>query len=209
MGGVNLTDTKTTVLLKNDLIFGDFVEEKIGVYKRCDLQIVCNKLYKREALEGLYFLKTGAEDVEFNCKVFLRSEKAIYINAEMYDWVQRESSITHQPINANFIDKANSYMLCLSYIPENETYYRALCLERIYKVIVNVRYHAANTKYEQLAQQTVSSIKKKTIGEFIRNKQIPPVKKIGLLIFVFLPAIYSGFMWLCEKRAQINRWRSR
>lgn len=169
------------------------------------LQVVWNKLYKSTLLKGEFFSSTGTEDTEFNCRIYQKSYQAILIKEDLYYWVQRATSITHQKINRNYIDRANSYYLCLQNIPNNKLSYQGYCLEKLYKTMVNIRYHAQHTTYKDLANQTITKLKDKTFHQFIKNKHISLIKKIGLVSFYNFPFLYDGFMWLCNINSQIQQ----
>ena len=77
---------KQTVLPQERLMRGLFNLETI---EEAQLQAVWNKLYKRELLEEELFQKTGTEDTEFNCRIYLHVHRAILIEEAMYYWVQR------------------------------------------------------------------------------------------------------------------------
>lgn len=97
--------------------------------KEVQTQVVWNKLYKRELLDNEFFQETGTEDTEFNCRIYQKSCQAVIIDIPMYYWVQRPTSITHQKVNPRYIDRADSYYLCLQNIPKENTVYRGCCLE--------------------------------------------------------------------------------
>ena len=128
--------------------------------KEVQAQVVWNKLYKRELLDNEFFQETGTEDTEFNCRIYQKSCQAVIIDIPMYYWVQRPTSITHQKVNPRYIDRADSYYLCLQNIPKENTVYRGCCLEKLFKMIINVRYHASNTPYRHLAHLTAKKTKK-------------------------------------------------
>lgn len=161
-------------------------------------QVVWNKLYKANTLKDLFFEKTGTEDTEYNNRVYLRTSKAILVKKELYFWVQRPSSIIHQPINDNFIDRMNSYFLCFKHIPSDMLSYQAFCLEKMYKTIINVRYHARHTIYKKSAYTICKTIKSKTISSFLKNKEIELHRKLGLLLFYYIPSSYTFFMKAIE-----------
>lgn len=142
------------------------------------------------------------EDTEFNCRIYQKSCQAVIIDIPMYYWVQRPTSITHQKVNPRYIDRADSYYLCLQNIPKENTVYRGCCLEKLFKMIINVRYHASNTPYRHLAHLTAKRLKKQTANEFLKNRHIPFHIKLSLLSFYYIPPLYSRFMKLCETKAR-------
>lgn len=174
-------------------------------WSEVNFQVVWNKLYKKNLINDLRFKQTGTEDTEFNNKVYIKTNSAILIDIPLYYWVQRPSSITHQPVNQNFIDRAYSYLLCLHEIPAEESLCRAFCLEKLYKTIINVRYRSKNTEWYNYAISQTLILKQETIKEFILNKYISLIKKMGLLLFLYIPYIYSFFIYLNELTSKLKK----
>ena len=161
-------------------------------------QVVWNKLYRADIIKDIFFEKTGTEDTEYNNRVYLRSQKAILVEKEFYFWVQRPTSITHQPINDNYIDRINSYYLSFKQIPLDMHKYQALCLEKMYKTMINVRYHAQYTNYQIKANTTCKKIKDETLNSFVKNKELEIHRKLGLILFYYIPLSYTLFMKIIE-----------
>lgn len=181
------------------------INDPILKWSEINFQVVWNKLYKKSLINDLKFKQTGTEDTEFNNKVYIKTNSAILINMPLYHWVQRPSSITHQPVNQNFINRAYSYLLCLHEIPAEESLYRAFCLEKLYKTIINVRYRSKNTEWYNYAISQTLILKQETIKEFILNKYIFLIKKIGLLLFLYIPYTYSFFIYLNELTYKLKK----
>lgn len=54
---------------------------------------VCGKLFKREAIEKLYFDKSNHfEDIKFAIEAFTNVDKAVYLEEILYNYTQREDS---------------------------------------------------------------------------------------------------------------------
>ncbi|MGM9754898.1 MAG: glycosyltransferase family 2 protein [Parabacteroides sp.] len=193
---------KQTVLPQERLMRGLFNLETI---EEVQLQVVWNKLYKRELLEEELFQKTGTEDTEFNCRIYLHAHQAILIEEAMYYWVQRSSSITHQKLNANYIDRMRSYYLCLQNMQSDQKRYQGCCLEKLYKTLLHVRYHARHTPLCDSACQVAKELKAKTFSLFCSNPFIHPVKKVGLIFFYYFPFLYAAFMRGCELCAKYRK----
>ena len=61
------------------------------------IDVVWNKLYKKELLEGICFPKGKlSEDVYFQIDVLLRASKAVWLDEKLYGYRQRTGSIMHQ-----------------------------------------------------------------------------------------------------------------
>lgn len=167
-------------------------------------QVVWNKLYKKTILNGVSFISTGSEDTLFNNKVFLRSRRAIMLEECLYYWSQRSSSITHQSINWRYIDRIDSYRLCLDEIPDNLEEYRSYCLEKLYKVILHTRYNVSRTKFKKITKEKSQSIIKEYNRCFLKSNISLPMKLL-LLVFYYFPITYKTFMWFGEMRAKYKR----
>lgn len=189
----NILITQTSTLMEGLYTNNDMLQ-----WSELDYQVVWNKLYKKEIIKDLRFKQTGSEDTEFNNRVYLRTNLAIFINIPLYYWVQRQSSISHQPVNKNYIDRANSYLLCLHEIPIKEKRYRAFCLEKLYKITINIRFHSQKTQWHNYAISQTQIIKQQSIKEFIRNKYISLSKRTGLLLFLYMPITYNFFILINE-----------
>ena len=197
-----VTPYAKTVLTQEVLMRSLFNHTPLQDMEEWQIQVVWNKLYRREQLKDEFFRQTGTEDTEYNNRIFLKSSQVAVIDASLYYWVQRPSSITHQKVNARYIDRANSYYLCLQDISQDRPLYRACCLEKLYKTMVNVRYHATGTPFHELACRTVKELKGKTFKEFVTSKHISFRMKFLLILFYYLPPLYSGFMKVCEAKAR-------
>lgn len=174
------------------------INDPILKWSEINFQVVWNKLYKKNLINGLRFKQTASEDTKFNNKIYLKTNSAILVNLPLYYWLQRPSSITHQPVNQNFIDRAYSYLVCLHEISVENSLYRAYCLQKLYKTMINVRYHAEKTKWNNYVVSQSLTLKKQTIKEFIQNQHISLSKKIGLLLFLYIPITYNCFMLINE-----------
>lgn len=163
-------------------------------------QVVWNKLYKSEIIGNSRFIKTGTEDTEFNNRIYLKCNRGILVFATAYYWFQRCTSMTHQTVNLNTIDRANSYYICWQKIPPHREDYQGLCLEKLYKTIINVCYYADKSTYKINANTLASNLISKTQLYFRKNPYIKFSMKMLLFSFYKIPAFYKLFMWLAEKK---------
>lgn len=183
------------------------VPSELGL-KEMDFLVVWNKLYKSEIIGNNRFIKTGTEDTEFNNRIYLQCHKAVLVYATTYYWFQRSSSITHQAINLNTIDRANSYYICWQTIPNTLQEYKGICLEKLYKTIINIRYYANKSIYQNNANNLASSLINKTSKDFWKSSHIKLFMKIILFSFYKIPLSYKLFMWLAEQRTLFqNKWK--
>lgn len=164
-------------------------------------QAVWNKLYNSRVIGGSRFIKTRTEDTEFNNRIFLKCDKAVLVNVVAYYWVQRHTSLTHQPFSLYTIDLINSFYICWQEVPEKNQMYKGLCLEKLYKTIINIRYHANSSIYKNNANELARKLVNDTQCSFWKNSYIKLPMKIILMIFYKVPFFYKIFMWLAERRS--------
>lgn len=194
-----ITKTNTCILDTSTLIHRLYnISYKNNSLPEMSCQVLWNKLYRKSLIGESRFKITGSGDTEFNNRIYLKTKSAIYIDEPLYYWYQRATSITHQSINLNFIDRINSYFISLNEIPQKHIDYRACCLEKLYKTMINVRYRSKKSEWYNYAISQTLTLKQQTIKEFIQNQHISLSKKIGLLLFLYIPIIYNYFMCINE-----------
>lgn len=180
-----------TLLSQDELIkrlFGNSNEE-------LQYQVLWNKLYPKELIKNIFLNKTASEDTDFNLRVFLQSQSAVLINAEMYYWVQRNSSITHSGINKRFVDILGTYYDMYNYIPNNKKEYKTYCIYKLYKRILNIRYHTEYTEYKQYAKEKIKTIKENSWNDFWDNNFLNISQKLSISCLYYFPCIYRMIIW--------------
>lgn len=190
-GEFSKLDTTHTLLSQNKLIkrlFGNSNED-------FQFQVLWNKLYPKELIKNIFLNKTASEDTDFNLRVFLQSQSAILINAEMYYWVQRNSSITHSGINKRFVDILDTYYNMYNYIPNNKKEYKTYCIYKLYKRILNIKYHTEYTEYKQYARNKIKTIIKNTWNDLWDNKFLTLSQKLSISCLYHFPCIYRMIIW--------------
>ena len=75
--------------------------------------------------------------------------------------------------------------------------------EKLYKVMINIRFHTENTFFYPQAICNLKVIQRATYKEFI-NSQIPIYKKLLLISFLQSPFIYRTFMHACSIYTKIS-----
>ena len=193
----NIKNPYTTRILSRDKLMEHLFRYNAS-FGDVMIMVVWNKLYKRETVKDLDFQNIPSEDNEYSTRVFLNTSSAIYVeNAKLYYYVQRASSIMHQPFGRREIDLIKCFLTCLNDIPKNLPQYRGLALERLYKIAEGVRYYApANFKPE--AVRVTKEMAKSTMTEFVKNKHIPFIVKTSALIFYHCPVVFSFYRWLMQ-----------
>lgn len=186
---------KKKVVSKGIVIDRDYCMKKLygPVPIRTWYRTVWTKLYRRDFVKDLYSRKTASQDTEYNNRVYVRMNKAILIEEELYYWIQRPTSITHSEFNNRTIDFINSHVLCLSEIPESERTLRGYCLKALYKTMLLTCYNSRQTPYKEAAYQCVNDVHRRFKSEFIKS-QIDWKEKLAYLSLYYLPGLLVAYM---------------
>ena len=164
---INLNNITTYILQKDDLI-NCLYKSNNNIYTSFLANIVNCKLYKSSIIKDLLFRNFKiSEDTEYNSRLYQTCSKAIYIDYPMYYYVQRDTSLSHQSLKSiNHINRINMYYTCLCNTPTNSIY-RGLILEKLYKFMINIRYHNRYNKQGlDVIAKIIPKIQKKTFAEF-------------------------------------------
>lgn len=166
-----------------------------GLFSKTEYMSVWCKLYKRDIIKDIQFLPIKiAEDVDFNSRVYLKTDKFVLVPEFLYLWRDNPNSITHLPFPAIKIDALDCFFNAWKNI-SHITVYQSVALIRLYKVLLYTRYNSPK-ELKSYANKKIRDIKSATIGKFIKNRSISIDKKIGILIFLYFPFIYSIFrLW--------------
>lgn len=163
-----------------------------GLFSTPEYMSVWCKLYKKETIKDIQFLPIkNAEDVDFNSRVYLKTDNFVLVPEFLYFWRETPNSITRSPFSTTNIDALNCFFNAWTNMPD-EGWYQSLALLRLYKVILYTRYNSPK-ELKSYANKKIRDIKSATIGKFIKNRSISIDKKIGILIFLYFPFIYSIF----------------
>lgn len=205
----SITEYTTQELDQSQLIYSLYnnSSQKKNTYLGMNFHVVWNKLYKKALISDTLFMQTAAEDTVFNNTIYLKCTKVIVINKEMYYWVQRPTSITHQNqgINLTYINRILSCYQCLKDMPENNSNYKAAILEDLYKIMIIYNFEVQNTVLKTNFEELKQYVKNKTFSEFLSNRQIPRLKKNVLLLFLYLPFSFKVYVALCTIKNKIYK----
>lgn len=142
-----------------------------------------NKLFRKSFIGNVRFKESGAEDFHFHSHLLHIIKNIVFINKELYYWVQRESSITHQRLNKKYIDRLDVYSECYITIKNNCPQYAHHYLTRIYKLMLNLKYAARNTELKDYTNAKVKHYLYLYSKSFLTCKNIPINLRYTILFF--------------------------
>jgi len=150
--------------------------------------VIWNKLYKRSIVGDHLFRKVASEDLEWSSRICVDVKQGILVEAEMYYYIQRTSSIMHADDERN-VAKMDTFYTCLKNIPKELPQYRAMMLKALYSVIFGCRFE------NKEANAKARTIYNETKAEMLHSK-LSLSRKLRLLIFYHFPALYAYLLKL-------------
>lgn len=197
---VSQSDQKS--LSQRDYVDGLYHSSYFQLIQYCS---VSNKLYHRDLIRSEYFsgLRSG-EDTEWMHRVCLKMKRAALVEKDLYYYIQRKSSVTHVAMNPVYFDRIRAYRTCLDNIPPDNDYFRAKCLNQLYKTMIATRFNCLHTPYLKEAEAVNAEVYKETIGDFCHS-HLSMWRKVKYLLFYHCPWIYRLFMQGCDWVARLSR----
>ena len=183
-------ELKTKEYSRDDLIH--------GLFGKTDDRFVYgwNKLYRKELLENLWCGDYPRhQDFDFNFRVFLRTNKAVFVDKELYHWVQWSGSKTHQPDTWDIFYTCRTEILYDSWkklSPENGKYAPYL-LDALYRALVFWEEWSRKSGSFHEVKALCEEYRKKTAKAYIKSTGINPFKKAACLTLLSFPE-FSHFV---------------
>lgn len=181
-----------TVLSQKDLIANMFSNHIIMPYWS-----QWDKLYRKKLIESLWSEEYQfAQDYDFNFRVFLNVNKAVFIRRPLYFYVQRPSSAMKRSDYWDILYACKCRMLFTNYfaLPSCKKNYGHYLLNSLYTqmLIYKNRYYKT-TKQQEVFQQCRNYFKS-TYEDYWLCGKIPLHKKIVVTFLLYSPRLTSWLM---------------
>ena len=194
------TDTNPFIHSDEELKTAEYTQDELiqGLFGKSDDRFVYgwNKLYRKDLLDSLWCRDFPRhQDFDFNFRVFLRTRKAVFVDKELYHWVQWSGSKTHQPNTWDIYYQCRTAILYDNWVhlsPENGEYARYL-LDALYRALVFWEEWSRKSGNFQDVKVQCNGYRKKTLKAYIKTKGISTVKKAACLTLLSFPE-FSHFV---------------
>lgn len=166
-----------------------------------------NKLYSAKLLDGIKFEGTLNEDILFNCKCLLKSDKVVVQHAVKYDYLVRESSKKSTLFEAKYLESLkvaeNMMTLVRKHIMNGELDYDCIRFASnynlvthisLFNLIVRTSNHLSNVMYNQILSALRGFKRKELEPDQLKAKHLIALKMIQMN-----PRIYSWMFQLTLK----------
>jgi glycosyltransferase involved in cell wall biosynthesis len=151
-----------------------------------------NKLYRKELLKDLWCGDYPRhQDFDFNLRVFLEARKAVFVDLNLYFWVQWSGSKTHQPETWGLYHQSRTAILYDNWrhlAPENSRYEHYL-LDALYRAMVFwEEWSRKSSRYPEV-KALCDDYQKKTRNAYVKNKDIRLFRKVFCLTMLSFPGL--------------------
>ena len=194
---------KTDRLDEDIRIEGDIIvttisqEELVSRVLKKDVEhisnVVWNKLYKRELIEGIWSRPyVRAQDVDYSLRVYLRIDKAIWIHQKLYYYNMRGGSLSHTPDYRLLFLECTVDIFYNNYCElseENKKKYSGLLLQKLYVRSIFLQAVSMGSERQDELYRKCQEYLKKTQKFYVRSSGIPIVKKVGTLFLLRYPKL--------------------
>ena len=151
-----------------------------------------NKLFRRSLIDDLRTRRyLRSQDLDFNLRTFLRLDKAIIIENELYFWLQHEGSLIRAPEAWDIYYECRTdifYRNAIALSDANKQY-RSLLLRKLYRRMVFWRHRNWNIPKRASVTQTCRQYTNKTWKAYLFSPGIPIYEKLGILTLLSCPRI--------------------
>lgn len=216
MCGLSMCNYKRTFTLDEDIRKADenrteilSVKQLISMSDGAIKDVVWNKLYRRSLIFDIMARDYRiAQDVDFNCRVYLRLESIVMVHRVLYFWVQRSGSAMKKK------DYRMNYLMIITDIyhrnyVENRTNMNLLSvffLRRLYSRMLYLKAYALGTDYQKKAFLQCLKFIKDTRHSYLHCSEIPQLERYGVFALLYNPRIRRWY--LSSKRLIKNLCKS-
>jgi len=158
-----------------------------------------NKLYRRELIENLYCNEyTKGQDFDFNFRVYLQMQNAIWVQQPLYFYVQRLGSLCHVPWAYEVHCRCRIDMLFNNYtiVPKNKKRLRHLMLNELHPMMYNFMTAKRNdAEWKEICKKYMhyeAVIRK----DFLRDNEFVPRQKLEWTLRIMSARCPILFDWI-------------
>lgn len=165
--------------------------------------VVWNKLYRRSLIEGLFARNYRiAQDVDYNSRVYVRLEYAVFVEHELYFWMQRGSSATHKS------DYWYSFLMIITdiyyrnynEILNNNKLVSGHLLQSLYWRLLSLKAYVWRSENENTVCLKCRCIMRETWYSYLSCNQVSLFMRLYVFTLLCAPSVISHFMMLTRRK---------
>lgn len=156
--------------------------------------VVWNKLYRRSVIEGIDFIESGAEDIDFNVRVLPRVKNAVLVDEQLHYWVQRPTSYLHEGLTKRYIDRVDVYDRIYKTLYAVNPSYADYSLEKFCKIMLNLKRMSCGTDKEEYTKAKLKPYLNPYMKKLFWSSTIPLNRRWAICFFNLCPSLYSRYI---------------
>ena len=179
-------------------------EQLLGVGNEGFVYVVWNKLYRRSLVEGLYARNYRiAQDVDYNIRVYSRLESAVFVEQELYFWMQRGNSATHLSDYWYYSNMIITDILHRNYkeLLNKKGFLGDHLLLALYSRMLSFKVYTWRTGKRKIVSLKCRSVMKDTWCSYLMCRRIGILKRLYVLTVLTVPPVPQ---WLIFIRSKIK-----
>ena len=195
----------TTEIISQDILMqGTFYKKvKSKNNKGLPISVVWGKLYCRDILRDIYFKDIMSEDLEYNCRLFLKVQNIVLVPVCLYYWISRPNSLSRNSKTYKYYNRCGEIQTrykILESIPADYRRYRGYALVSLYKSLLFTRYNIS--RYDSVAEENyeesnyIKRVERDARQEFRQNRTGSAFLDLYICFLIVLyacPSLY-GFL---------------
>ena len=173
------------------------VKQLIYNHKGAFSSVVWNKLYRRSLISDIMAREYRiSQDLDFNSRVFLRMDRLVLVDRELYFWVQRLGSATKRKNYDMFRLMIETDIYHRNFV-ENRTNINAITafyVRRLYILMIYLKVRALGTDNKEKAFLQCSRFVKDTWHSYLKCSKIPLLERCGVLVLLYNPRLMKLYL---------------
>lgn len=162
---------------------------------------IWTKLISKEFLNNIRFnnFRIG-EDTVFNSQLFSKNYKAVFVDAELYNYFINTQSVSFTELwHEKWFDLLKTRFISYDLLKENNKILSAFYLERGMKFLLSYRFNLKSSPNENKFKKPIKNYFKKYYKSFMKCENISLKNKITVPIFFMFPFLYTTFRKMTDK----------
>ena len=162
---------------------------------------IWTKLISKDFLSNIKFynFKIG-EDTVFNSQLCSKNYKAIFVDAELYNYFINTQSVSFTELwREKWFDLLETRFISYDLLKEKNKILSAFYLERGMKFLLSYRFNLKGSPNENKFKKSIKNFFKKYYKSFMKCKNISLKNKISVPIFFMFPFLYTTFRKMTDK----------
>ena len=195
---LDTVDYKTEECSRDDIIK--------GLFSKNDDKFLYgwNKLYRRELLENLCCGDYPRHhDFDFNFRVFLQTRKAVFVDLDLYHWVQWGGSKTHRPDSWDIHYRCRTGILYdnWAHLAQENRQYNHYLLDALYRAMIFWEEWSRKSGNFPEVKALCDNYVKNSKKAYLKNGQIRLFRKVFCLTMLTFPS-FSHFVMRLTSNAR-------